>query len=130
VAAAVPVTSTLIVQVMFGAIVPPANAMLEPPAIAVAVPEGQVVEAFGVEAIVTPFGNVSVRATPDSGTAPGTVFGIVIVSVDVPPARILAGAKALLNVMCASPIVRLAVAGAEFVTPSVVFSALAAIVFV
>jgi hypothetical protein len=126
----VPVTSTLIVQVAFGASVPPVSAMLEPPAVAVAVPEGQVVEAFGVAAIVTPVGNVSVSPTPESGRAPGTVFGMVIVSVDVPPAKIFAGAKALLSVMCASPMVRLALAGAEFVTPWVVSSALAAIVFV
>jgi hypothetical protein len=124
------VTSTLIVQVAFGASVPPESATLEPPAVAVAVPEGQVVDAFGVPAIVTPDGKVSVKATPESEIAPGTVFGMVIVSVDVPPAKIFAGAKALLSVMCASPMVRLALAGAEFVTPSVVLSALGAIVLV
>jgi hypothetical protein len=124
------VTSTLIVQVAFGASVPPVSAMLEPPDVAVAVPVGQVVEAFGVAATVTPVGNVSVKETPESGIAPGTVFGMVIVSVDVPPAKIFAGAKALLNVMCASPMVRFAVAGAEFVTPCVVLSALGAMVLV
>jgi hypothetical protein len=130
VAAAVPVTFTLIVQVPLAASVPPVSAILEPPPVAVAVPAGHVVEAFGVAATVTPVGNVSVRATLESATAPGTVFGIVIVSVDVPPAKILLGANALLSVMCARPIVRFAVAGAEFVTPSLVLSALAAIVFV
>jgi len=79
VAATVPVTSTLIVHVALAAIVPPPSATLDPPAVAVAAPAGQVVEAYGVEATVTPAGSVSVKATPVSATAPGAVLGIVIV---------------------------------------------------
>ena len=130
VAATVPVTSTLIVQLAFAASVPLANIRFVPPAVAVAVPEGHVVAAFGVAAIVTPGGNVSVNAIADSETAPGAVFGMEIVSVDMPPAGIVAGENASLNAMAFRLIARFAVAAAEFDAPSIVVSAPGAIVLV
>ena len=81
---AVPVTDTVIVHVAFAARLPPLSATLEPPAVALTVPPPHVVDAFGVDAIVTPAGNVSVNDMPLSATAPASVFGMVIVSVDVP----------------------------------------------
>lgn len=129
VAATAPVTSTVTVQVEFAPSVPPDNATLAPPAVAVAVPEGHVVAAFGGAAIVTPAGNVSVSVIADSETAPGAVFGIVIVRVDVPPAVIVAGENASLKATAARLMVRFAVA-AELEAPSVVVKAPAAIEFV
>lgn len=125
-----PVTLTVTVHVALAASVPPPSATLVSPAAAVTVPAGQVVAAFGVAAIVTPEGNVSVNATPKSATAPGAVLGMLIVSTDVPPAAIVAGEKALLRAMAARLIVRVAVAVGEFETPCVVVNAFAAIVLV
>jgi hypothetical protein len=73
---------------------------------------------------------VSVNATPESATAPGAVFGMVIVKSDVPPAEIAVGKNALLSVMPARLIVKFAVAGAKFVAPWVVVNASVAMVFV
>ena len=125
-----PVTLTVTVHVAPAASVPLASATLVPPASAVTVPAAHVVAAFGVVAIVTPEGSVSVSATPESATAPAAVLGMVIVSTDVPPAEIDAGRNALLRAMAARLIVKLAVAVAEFETPCVFVNAFAAIVLV
>jgi len=112
----VPVTSTLNVHVAFAASVAFESLTLIPAAIEIT-PAGHVVDVFGVAATVTPEGNTSVSLTAVSATAPGAVFGIVTVNVDVPPAGIVDGANALLSVIAARSIVRFAVAGIEFETP-------------
>jgi hypothetical protein len=129
-AAVAPVTLTVIVQVPFAFNVPADNATLAEPAAAATVPPSQVVAALGVEAIVRPLGSVSVSAMPLSATEPAAVFGIVMVSVEIPPAGMVAGAKAFASVMVLRLTVRFAVADAGFVTPCVVVSALIGIVFV
>jgi hypothetical protein len=118
------------VQLAFAATLPLASATLVPPALAVTDPAPQVVAALGVPAIVTPAGSVSLSPTPDSATAPGAVFGSVIVNVEMPPDAMLAGENALLRVRAAGVIVRLAVAALTLLTPCVSVNALAGIAFV
>src|SRR5215471_12049432 len=61
--AAVPVTLTTTVQELFTAMLPPVRLMLDPPAVAEAVPPQLLVSPFGV-ATATPAGSVSLNATP------------------------------------------------------------------
>ncbi len=79
----------------FAASVAPEIDRLAPPAVAVTVPDGQVVAEFGAAAMVTPVGSVSTSAIPLNGAAFAAVFVMVTVSVDVPPAAIFVGANAL-----------------------------------
>jgi hypothetical protein len=93
-----PVTSTVTVQVMSpvfagaDASEPPLNCTLPLPAAAVTVPP-QVVDAFGVAAIVIPLGKVSVRLIGESPVE--LKLWIVIVKVEVPPLMIVVGENAL-----------------------------------
>jgi hypothetical protein len=87
-------TDTVIIQVAFAATVPLESATVEPAATAATVPAPQVVEAFGVAAIVTLAGSESLSASAERGAEPAAVFATVIVSVDVPPSAIVAGLKA------------------------------------
>jgi hypothetical protein len=114
--ATVPVTLTVIVQDALAATEPPLSATLPLPATAVTVPAPQVVAALGVAAIDTPLGSVSVKAMPLSATAPEAVFGIVIVSVEVPPAVIDVGENAFAIESAAGVIVKFAVAALPFET--------------
>ncbi len=83
---ALPVTSTLTVQLAPAASDPPVRRKLVAPAVAVTVPAPHVVDAAGVLATTTPVGNGSDdSASPVSAYAPVAVFAIVTVSVDVPP---------------------------------------------
>lgn len=95
------VTFTLIVQVpavmpVPAGIAPPVKVTVVPPGVAVTTPP-QVETALGVAAITTPGGKVSVSGAVKVATR---VFGLdkVIVSVEIPPAVIEAGLKALLTV--------------------------------
>lgn len=126
----VPVTRTPSVQVALGARVPPVSATLAPPAVAATEPAGHDVAAFGVGAIVSPVGNPSVSDMPESATAPGAVFEIVIVNAEVAPATNAAGANALSIVSAPGVTVRAAVAALALEAPCVVESALARIVLV
>lgn len=92
------VTDTVMVQFKPAARPPPVSATLDPPLVAVAVPEPQVVAAFGVAATTTPVGNVSVNARPESAVAPVAVFLTVTVKVEVPFGAMLVGEKALVTV--------------------------------
>jgi hypothetical protein len=92
------VTVTTIVQVAFAATLPFASATVDAPAVAVTVPAPQVVDAFGVGAIVMPAGNVSASVMPESGADPVAVFATEIVSVEVPPGAIVMGENAFASV--------------------------------
>ena len=70
--------------------------MLEPATSAATAPPEQVVEAFGVLAIVSPAGRLSVNAAPVNACA--LLLAIVMVSVEVCPAFTAAGLKALLMI--------------------------------
>jgi hypothetical protein len=112
------VTVTLTVHVAPAARFPPVNATLFPPAVAEAVPLPHVVEAFGVPAIVTFAGSVSVKARFVSAAAPDAVLAIVSSSTDVPPTRICAGVNVLLNATAGATFtVSVSVAGAPLVAP-------------
>src|SRR5204863_293297 len=103
------------------------SVMAEPPAAAPTAPAPpQLVVAFGVAAITTPAGSVSVSVAV-SAAADVLLLVSVIVSVDVPPAAIVAGAKALATVGAAAFTVRFALAAAALL-PLPVCRALAAIV--
>jgi len=113
----VPVTLTVIVQVAFIAIEPPVRVTVVPPAVAAAVPP-QVVAAFGVAAIFTLAGNVSVREMALSGTVVVAVFSNVIVRTDVPPGAITLGENAFVMPTPETlPTLRSAVAGAALLAP-------------
>ena len=107
---------------------PPLSDTLVAPGVAVTVPP-HVVDAFGVDATVTPAGKLSVSAMPVSATAPTAVFGMVIVSVDVLPVVNVAGENDLV-MLDGAVTVRSAVVGAVLVTFCVSVSALAGIVLV
>jgi hypothetical protein len=87
------VTCTLTVQEPFAGIAPPVRVTAELPASAITDPP-QVLEAFGVEAIRTPVGRLSTRAAFKLAIASLELFN-VRVSVEVPPALIVAGLNAL-----------------------------------
>jgi hypothetical protein len=110
--AAALVTLTLTVQVPLAASVPPEKLKLAAPAVADTVPP-HVVEVAGVLATTTPEGRGSdVIATPVRLYAPVAVFAIVIVTVDVPPAKIELGEKALVVVNAGAVDIRFALAAA------------------
>lgn len=121
---------TLTVHVAFAASVPPERAIVVPPAVAAALPAPHVVDAFGVAAIMTPAGNVSVSASALNGTAPTIVLGMVIVKSETAPATIDGGAKASVGARPLFVIVSELEDGAAFETPCVVPRAFAGIVFV
>ena len=91
-------TVTTIAQLPAAATDPPLSATAELPATAVTVPAPQVVDAFGVAAIVRSAGSVSLSDIPFNNVAPEAVFAIVIVKVDVPPGAIVADEKLLVIV--------------------------------
>jgi hypothetical protein len=124
---AVAVTGTVIEHVPPAATLPLLSVTVPP--VATTVPPPHVVDAVGVEATVTPLGNVSVNVIPLSATEPAAVFGIMMVSVDVPPDGIDVGENAFV-IATAVFMLRFAVAGVAFVTPCVSVSALAGIVLV
>ena len=78
--AAAPLTFTTTVHEPATAMPPPVSEMLVLPAVAVAVPPQLFVNPFGV-ATTSPAGNVSVNATPASGS--GFAAGLVMVKVNV-----------------------------------------------
>jgi hypothetical protein len=127
--ATVPVTLTDIVQLLAAPIVALVSTSVDPPAVALAVPEAQVVAALGVAAIVTPVGSVSVRPAPVSATAPVAVFAMVTVNVEVAPEAIDVGENALESVTGGATS-RVALAGELLVAPCVVVNELVGIVFV
>ncbi len=92
------VTVTTIVHVAFAATLPFARARLDAPATAVTVPAPQVVDAFGVGAIVMPAGSASASVMPESGAEPLAVFATEMVSVDVPPGAMVTGENAFASV--------------------------------
>jgi hypothetical protein len=87
-------TGTVTVQKLFAAIEPPVKVTDEPPRVAEAVPP-HVVSALPETTM--PPGNVSV-SDPVMSAAVLLVFVRVMISVELPPAVIVAGLKALLNV--------------------------------
>ncbi|MBL0140680.1 MAG: hypothetical protein IPP91_01100 [Betaproteobacteria bacterium] len=96
------VTSTVTVHEAWAAlIVAPVTVMTPVPAVAVTtpVPLGQLVVTFGVPAITTLAGSVSVKLMPDCAGLPAP-FVIVKVRVEVPPWLIVAGAKAFVRDAC------------------------------
>ena len=96
------VTSTVTVHEACAAfIVAPVTVMTPLPAVAVTtpVPLGQLEVTFGVAAITTLAGSVSVKLIPDWAGLPAP-FVSVKVSVEVPPCPIVAGAKALASEAC------------------------------
>src|SRR5258706_4103465 len=96
------VTSTVTTHEACAALIEaPVTVMLPPPPTAVAapVPDGHVVVTFGVAATSTLAGSVSVKLMPDCAGLPAPLV-IVKVSVEVPPASIVVGAKALFNDAC------------------------------
>ena len=95
------VTSTLTAQLLLTGMDPPLRLIEPAPAFAVKVPP-QVLPVFGMAATTTPEGKVSLTATPAS--ARGLAAGLVMVkvSVEVPPARMVAGANPLVMVGAAS----------------------------
>jgi hypothetical protein len=111
------VTFTVTVHVAPAPTAPPVSATLEPPAVADAVPLPHVVAALGVEAILTPLGNESVKATPVSATALEAVFATVIVRTEVPSTGIEAGPKTLESVTFGALTTSVAVAAEAFVAP-------------
>ena len=89
------VTSTVTVQEAWAAfIVAPATVMTPVPAVAVTtpVPDGQELVTFGVPAITTLAGSVSVKLIPDCAGLPAPLASVKV-SVDMPPWLIVAGAK-------------------------------------
>lgn len=93
------VTVKLIVQTAPALTLPPLNVTeLAPALIAVdTTPEPQVVFKFAGDAMSIPLGRLSVNPMPVRSTAPGAVFAMVIVSVDVPPEGIVVGLNCLLR---------------------------------
>jgi hypothetical protein len=87
----VAVTLTFTVQLLLAGIVPPANVTVEPPIGAVTVPP-QVLAAL--PAMVRPLGNVSVSAAVIVAAVLSELLKVKV-RVDVPPALIVAGLKAL-----------------------------------
>ncbi len=94
---AVPVTSTVTVQLADAAAVPEAKLMVLLAATAVGVPAAQVVAAFGVAATTTPVGRLSVNDRPVA-SEPLAVLLMVKVTVELLPMTTLAGANALAKV--------------------------------
>src|SRR5512147_3347566 len=93
------VTSTVTVHEAWAAfIVAPVTVITPVPAVAVTtpVPDGQLEVTFGVAAITTLAGSVSVKLIPDCAGLPAP-FVSVKVSVEVPPWAMVAGAKALVR---------------------------------
>ena len=84
-------TSTLTVQVLFAAIVPPVSVTVE--AVVVTVPP-QVFAAFGVAATTTLMGKVSTSGVLRTAAVVSALLS-VIVRVDTPPSSMVAGLKAL-----------------------------------
>src|SRR5450759_2119872 len=68
-------------------------------AVTAPVPDGQVVVTFGAAAITTLAGNVSVKLMPDCAGLPAPLVSVKV-SVDVPPATMVVGLKALLSEAC------------------------------
>jgi len=91
------VTLTLIKQFVFTPTVPPVRVMLPEPAVAVSVPPQAFVAPLGV-ATTSPEGSESVTASPVRATVLAAGLVIVRVRVEVPPAPMLLGAKALATV--------------------------------
>ena len=121
------VTSTLSVQLPVGIERVAGKVTVEPPAAAATAPAPEhVVEAFGVAAITTPLGKVSVNAAARFAAEVLALLS-VIVNVDTPLAAMVLGANALATVGVTVVTVRFAVAAAALL-PFEVCSALAAIV--
>ncbi len=87
------VTFAVTVQTEFVPTCPPVRLMVEPPTGAETAPEPQF-EDTPPGAMVTPAGNVSLKARSETGVPPGSLL-IVNVRLDVPPGPMVSGAKVL-----------------------------------
>src|SRR6516162_2036709 len=108
---------------------PFARLKLEAPATAVSTPP-QVFVAVGGAAITIPSGRLSASAVVVSASAFAVVLSTLMVSVDTPPTRTVAGLNDLLSTTEVTTRVTVALAAAALTKPSVVVTAPAAIVFV
>src|SRR5512139_431062 len=109
------VTSTVTVHEAWAAfIVAPVTVMTPVPAVAVTtpVPYGQELVTFGVAAITTLAGRVSVKLMPDCAGLPAPLASVKV-SVETPPWLIVAGANAFVSEACTT-------ASVWFVTPLVI----------
>ena len=88
------VTGTVTVQEPLAGIVPPVRVTVEPPALAVSVPPHVL---LALPETATPLGNVSVNGAFRLAIAVSALLK-VIVRVEVPPAAMVAGVKALPSV--------------------------------
>lgn len=103
------VTNTVTVQEPFAAIEPPVNVTVEPPTGAVTAPPQVVVPPLETN---TPVGRVSINGEVMVATVEPELFN-VSVRVEVPPARIEAGPKALPSVMDGGVTAKVAIAAEE-----------------
>src|SRR5215831_11114822 len=108
---------------------PFARLKLEAPATAVNAPP-HVLVAVGGAAITIPSGRLSVSAAVVSASAFAPVLRTLIVSVETPPTRSVAGLNDLLSAIDVTTRVTVALAAAALTKPSAVVTAPAAIVFV